>query len=893
MKGQDRSLQRFARRIERLREHHNRVERRFSSTSAVQVQEEMAERPPQLDYIPEDDYSSESELSRLSVSDQEYHPSGTASSSSDEDLRSPDKSCEKLFCDEDLQGPDKKQEGDETQQRGKFTIQKDKKPRTYVKRKKKRQAINETDNVTSTVTIKTCTKREDGKRAWDKRHYCFYCGQSNLKMARHLQRKHMEMKDVAYAFSFPSRSKERKIVLEQLRNKGDFKHNTAVLEKGRGELVTWKQPSDKVSVQDYLPCPHCYGMFAKKDLWRHQSLCRSKKTSGKDDTKKTRGRVQSLAASLLPIVSSSGGCQEIVNKMRQDDVSFHIRTDDLICRYGESLYAKHGRVKSRHQYIAQRMRELGRFMLVAKDMDMTVKSLQDLCVPSKFHLVVNVAKRLTEFSPGKNEFGKPSTAVKIGFCLKGAVEVLIGQTLMNDDDLAEKKAKKFLELLEKNWKNHVSVSAHQTIQEKRWNKQDDIPLTKDVMTLRTHLREVEDKAKGELTQHLSLTAYKTLNEVVLAQVIVFNKRREGEASRLTLETYKKASTNPINEDIYETLSPLEKELSKLLTRIEIRGKRGRKVPVFLTERMKESIDLLITRRDEAGIPAENPYLFARPGAMTNIRGCDCLRRYAEESKAEHPELLRSTKLRKQVATLCQLLDLSEQELEQVARFMGHDIRVHQEFYRQTDKTFQIAKISKLLFAMEKGTGALTGKNLNTIDLSLCGESPTLTSTGVPRRGKRGREVDDDEGCDSSLQKRPDRHTEREFESPDADDESPGTSLPKKKKKLRKAAKEHEGCDSSLQKRPDRHTEREFESPDSDDEIPGTSLPEKKKGKQRKVVKERKEEGEGRMGWGWGMGKGGQQGLQESSRVQYSHGSCWEEAVPQSGGPALNAPQPPA
>lgn len=90
--------------------------------------------------------------------------------------------------------------------------------------------------------------------------------------------------------------------------------------------------------------------------------------------------------------------------------------------------------------------------------------------------------------------------------------------------------------------------------------------------------------------------------------------------------------------------------------------------------------------------------------MNNIRGCDCLRKYAKESGAENPELLRSTKLRKHVATLCQLLDLNEQELEQVARFMGHDIRVHRDFYRQTDKTFQMTKISKLLFAMDQDAG---------------------------------------------------------------------------------------------------------------------------------------------------------------------------------------------
>ncbi|KAF3854090.1 hypothetical protein F7725_014778 [Dissostichus mawsoni] len=77
---------------------------------------------------------------------------------------------------------------------------------------------------------------------------------------------------------------------------------------------------------------------------------------------------------------------------------------------------------------------------------------------------------------------------------------------MNEDDLGEKRAKKLFELLEKNWKNYVSVSAHQTIKEKSWNKQDDIPLTKNIMALRDHLRIVEDEAREKLSQQLSLPA---------------------------------------------------------------------------------------------------------------------------------------------------------------------------------------------------------------------------------------------------------------------------------------------------------------------------------------------------------------------------------------------------
>ncbi|KAL6481188.1 hypothetical protein MHYP_G00092680 [Metynnis hypsauchen] len=94
------------------------------------------------------------------------------------------------------------------------------------------------------------------------------------------------------------------------------------------------------------------------------------------------------------------------------------------------------------------------------------------------------------------------------------------------------------------------------------------------------------------------------------------------------------------------------------------------------------------------------------------------RHFAEESKAENPELLRSTKLRKQVTKLFQLLNLDQQELEQVARFTGHDIRVPCDFHRQREKTLQLPRISKLLLADEKETETIKDQNLNTLNFSL-------------------------------------------------------------------------------------------------------------------------------------------------------------------------------
>lgn len=401
--------------------------------------------------------------------------------------------------------------------------------------------------------------------------------------------------------------------------------------------------------------------------------------------------------------------------MLQDKVTSHIRSDTMICKYGDTLFARKGREQSQHRYIAQKMRELGRFVLAAKEIDKSVKGLKDLCDPTKFDLTIKAARRLSNYSTNTHEYAKPSTAVKVGFSLKGATEAWIGHCLMTSDVSGEKKAKKFKELLESCWSSYVSTNAHSTMEQRRWNKEDCVPLTEDVITLQNYLRKIEDESKAELEKSVSITAYKKLCESLLAQIIVFNKKREGEASRLALETYLKADTGPMNKDIYDTLSPMEKQMSHRLTRIVTRGKRGRKVPILLLQRTRASLDFLIKKRSDVGILDDNPYLFARIGTTTNIRGCDCLRKFAVESKANNPELLRSTKLRKHVATLCQLLNLDQQELEQVARFMGHDIRVHCEYYRQTDKTFQVAKIGKVLFAMEQGAGSLKGKSLKTLD----------------------------------------------------------------------------------------------------------------------------------------------------------------------------------
>lgn len=93
-----------------------------------------------------------------------------------------------------------------------------------------------------------------------------------------------------------------------------------------------------------------------------------------------------------------------------------------------------------------------------------------------------------------------------------------------------------------------------------------------------------------------------------------------------------------------------------------------------------------------------------------------MRKFASECGASVPLSLRSTLLRKHLGTTCQILNMTSTELEGLARFMGHNIHVHESFYRLQEGTIQAAKISKILLAMESGKISLfKGKTLDEID----------------------------------------------------------------------------------------------------------------------------------------------------------------------------------
>lgn len=84
------------------------------------------------------------------------------------------------------------------------------------------------------------------------------------------------------------------------------------------------------------------------------------------------------------------------------------------------------------------------------------------------------------------------------------------------------------------------------MKELKWNAPPILPFTEDVKCLDSHMEKVKDVAERMLKLSPSANNYATLAKVTLAQVIIFNRRREGEVSRMELATFIARTWKPVS-----------------------------------------------------------------------------------------------------------------------------------------------------------------------------------------------------------------------------------------------------------------------------------------------------------------------------------------------------------
>ena len=152
--------------------------------------------------------------------------------------------------------------------------------------------------------------------------------------------------------------------------------------------------------------------------------------------------------------------------------------------------------------------------------------MTSLIRPAKYNSEVAALKNVAGFDCSTHKYKVPSLALKLGHTLKKCAMILKAEGLITGDDFLVIQSTKFLELCEMKLTDDITIHAHRTLTEKKRNKPKRLPLAEDIVRLTTYPKE-EAQVQKEALRHGKAhnpAAWRTLNELTLTQVMLFNRQ---------------------------------------------------------------------------------------------------------------------------------------------------------------------------------------------------------------------------------------------------------------------------------------------------------------------------------------------------------------------------------
>lgn len=538
------------------------------------------------------------------------------------------------------------------------------------------------------------------KYRWDKQHNCKFCHKMVLKMSTHLIDCHYDKKEVKNILEMTKGSKERRRAFIALQNQGDFRYNMEVLRSGKGTVIPKYRTRSK-KIENLLACRYCKGLYQKRVLFLHSKNCSMKPT----DEPFRKGDALRQGRLLLPVPSTidEDFYRQVITRMRDDDIKHIVKTDPLILEYGRRLFYRRDLEEHTANQISSKMRELARLLQNFQEEHGSDYMLSELVDGAVFDKLVDCVKTLAKFDTETHQFQKPWLATQLGHALRkcSSIKKSIAVKNMKDGDPENSQYEKLVREAERfdsafigDWYDHVSSTANQSKFSMQRNKPKLIPSIKDVSKV---LKILDEKMEEE-------EDYPSLVKATLCAIATFNRKRGGEVQRMKIKDLENINKGNVNTDVLQSLNEAEKKMVNFFDRVEIRGKFNRTVPILLTPKMKTALQRIKEMR-KSRPELTSVYLFATPTGQRPYRGDHILKDIAEEAKVENIQFFNHTSLRKQAATLSQAIGVTELQQDQLATFLGHDIRIHREFYRLPQDLLQKARVAKILMSLNHGEEA--------------------------------------------------------------------------------------------------------------------------------------------------------------------------------------------
>jgi hypothetical protein len=224
-------------------------------------------------------------------------------------------------------------------------------------------------------------------------------------------------------------------------------------------------------------------------------------------------------------------------------------------------------------YIRDKIRETTRFLIeIRKHEGMENAWMKDCISPQCFNICLSAVKQLAGYDEQTASYKTPSLALKVGHALKKLAKIRKRQAIESRRYENIVDIDYFHDLCTLEWGDEVARHALDTLRHQKRNKVNMLPVTCDVQALVSYVRQTSSQCCEELRNALGIGnlekvpgLFRELAEVTLADVITFNRRRQGEVAQMTIEDYNRKTTADVTFDVHSGLSKLKQNLSQLFS----------------------------------------------------------------------------------------------------------------------------------------------------------------------------------------------------------------------------------------------------------------------------------------------------------------------------------------
>lgn len=569
--------------------------------------------------------------------------------------------------------------------------------------------------ITAGTNITNKSPIVNNKQNQRKKHCCKYCKKLVGNFSRHLISVHNFESEVAALKTSVTKSEKLKI-LRKVMAEGDALYN-----KLNPSNPIVRRKSAHTTQRDR--CPSCKMLISKHHAISHIRKC-------------CLNSAERLASSIrVDVTREQLRQQEKLNEQMKTHIIPIMRNDSIrkLCQEDNSLILYGNKMcerllgESQEKTIRNHLRIVARVAEKTMEKDKTISTVEDMFKSTRYDTFVQAIYDICGHGLAEgHEMKKPTTPHQYGPRMRELSDYILTNLMKlkdpaNEANTSQVDLKMKIETIQgwqavydREFDKQVASLGRKQAERRTFESKQLTPSMEDVQTLIEFVQNMTDKSFTNLNKKFSHEDYNTLSKCLLLRLWIFNRRRVGEVDKLRLKNWLNAKEIDESSDQYKTPSPTEQRFASSYMRLCVQGKLRRPVALLTPKKDMKCYELIISLRDRARISKETIYLFAINDRY--IEGTAVMNEFANRSGAKHWALLTGTRLRKQLAASLRYLNLSDEDLRQVAEAMGHTEKTHMVHYRKHDAALHAGRVSKVLMAIDEGTiQNYMGKSLSDIN----------------------------------------------------------------------------------------------------------------------------------------------------------------------------------